>query len=113
MARRGNLHQDMMSIGLLAPLVIGRRLQMMAMETVAPSAKGRREALSMVTEKPWAWMEAGFAVQQEMVRSAFDFMKKGVSTEMSVAALPAYALATAAAAPIGRKVRANARRLHR
>jgi hypothetical protein len=47
---------ELMTIGLFAPIVVGARLQMLALEAVKPTARGRREAMGMVTEKPLAWL---------------------------------------------------------
>lgn len=95
---RPTLAAELASIAFFAPLVIASRLQRMAFESWRPTTQGCRDMLLMAMEKPVAAISASLAFQAALLRNP--------------AILPHSALA-AAAAPVRRKVRANARRLGR
>jgi hypothetical protein len=104
---------EWMTIGLYAPVVIAARLQMLAMEAVKPTAKGRRETVAMFAEKPIAIFEGALAVQAELLAKGAEIWPAAVSAMMFGTANPFLALAATGAGPMSRKVRANARRLSR
>ena len=114
MPRKRSHRSDLLTIGLFAPVVIGSRLQMLALDAMKPTAAGRKEAIDMVAEKPLALMLGGLAVQAELARRSLQFWRAAMTaTALPVAANPAAALAAIAMRPIGDKVQANARRLSR
>ena len=113
MPRRDRLASDLMSIGVLAPFVMGARMQLMAMEVMRPTAAGRREIRTMVSEKPFALVEATVAAQRSLFDASIRLWSGAAgSAALFFVAAPAAAFA-ASAAPFRRKVRANARRLRR
>ena len=111
MSKRTRRDSEWMTIGLYAPLVISARLQMLAMEAVNPTAKGRRETVAMFAEKPVAWVEGAFAVQEEFLRKGAEIWPAAMSAMLFGTANPFLALCATGAGPMSRKVRANARRL--
>ncbi|MYZ47479.1 hypothetical protein [Propylenella binzhouense] len=112
MAGRKQSADHIRAIGVLAPVVISARLQMLGLELMKPTAAGRRETIDMIAEKPLALMLAGMAIQAEMVRQAIGFWQN-LLVPQAWSARDCEALAAAALAPVARQVRANARRLTR
>jgi hypothetical protein len=110
---RRELPVELASIALLAPVVMTARMQLLAMEAVRPTKRGRRESRRMLVEKPAAAVEASIAAQQALLHSGVklwaDFARAGTAF---FAAAPA-ASARAAARSIDRRVKANVRRLKR
>ena len=113
MPKRPARNSEWMTIGLYAPVVISARLQMLAMEAVKPTAKGRRETIAMIAEKPAAMMEGMLAVQEEVFKKSAEIWPAAVSAMLFGTANPFLALCATGAAPMSRAVRANARRLSR
>ena len=110
MPKRSDWSSDLLAIGLFAPLVMAARLQRMAAEGTRPSPRGRRERLRMTTEKPLAAMEAGLAVQKQLLDGSLKFWSDMVVAS-SALAMSAPMVTATATAPVRRRVRANARRL--
>jgi hypothetical protein len=98
-------------IGEASAVTIGLRLPMMASVPFWPQFDAVLEMHRMVVEKMAAACEAGFAASQAMAvlatRSAFG------RTEAGDVATSLLTIAMAAARPIRRRARANARRLAR
>jgi hypothetical protein len=98
---------------MLAPLVMGARMQIIAAEAVRPTSKGQRELTRMVAEKSEAALEASVAAQVALLRSGMRFWSR-VAQASAAFMLAAPVLSTrAAAAPYRTRVRGNARRLTR
>ena len=111
MAKRSNHMADLMTIGLFAPAVMASRLQMLAMESVRPTAKGRRETARMIAEKPIAAMEGALAAQKSMFDSGLKlWSNQALAANAFLLSAPALSMA-AASAPVRRRVRRNSRRL--
>ena len=109
--RQANYQSYVLSIALFSPLVIGARMQMLAMQALRPTPAGRREIRRMSDEKQAATIDSFAAMQRSFMASDVKFwsdMLKG-SAAFSAAA-PTGALA-AATVPVRRRVRANSRRL--
>jgi hypothetical protein len=111
MPKRHDL-SDLATIGVFAPLVVASRLQLLAMELVRPSARGRREGLRMTVEKPWAVMEAAASVGQSLIDANLR-LGRDLSLAWGAAWLSPWQAMLAGAVPVRRRVRANARRLTR
>ena len=111
MTKRADPTADLLAIGMFAPAVVAARLQMLALEAARPTAKGRRETARMVAEKPAAMVESALAVQKSFFDSGLKFWSD-VALAANAVALTAPALGVAAAAaPVRRRVKSNARRL--
>jgi hypothetical protein len=110
MPKRSDWSSDLLAIGFFAPLVMAARLQRMALEGTRPSARGRRELSRMSGEKPLAAMEAGFALQKQLLGVTLKFWSDMVVASNALA-MSAPLVAATATAPVRRRVRANARRL--
>ena len=111
MPRRSDHFSDLMTIGVCAPAVMAARMQMLATECVLPTAKGRREAMRMTSEKPIAFMEEALAAQKHMFDSGMKFWSDfALAANAFYLSAPAISVA-ASTAPISRRVRRNARRL--
>lgn len=111
MAKRSGHMADLMTIGLFAPAVMASRLQMLATETVRPTAKGRRETARMIAEKPAAMMEGALAAQKKLFDSGLKlWSEQALAANVFLLSAPALSMA-AAAAPVRRRVRRNSRRL--
>jgi len=95
----GGFWWDAWQTGIAAQTTIALRLWAFALPGGADSAWGRAEAIRMVSEKQAAAIEAAFAVQRAMLRTA-----------ATPAALPVLA---AGLRPYRQKTRANAKRLAR
>ena len=111
MPKRPDYSADLLTIGIFAPIVIATRLQMLALESVRPTAKGRRETRRMVSEKPAALMEGTLAMQKHMFASGLKFWSDfSAATSALMLTAPAASMALATR-PVRRRVRGNARRL--
>lgn len=111
MPKRPDAMTELATIGMFGPIVIAARLQMLALETMRPTAKGRRETMRMTAEKPIAAMEGALAMQRSMLDSSLRFWRD-TGAAFTALAVPAPAASVAAAVqPARRRVRANARRL--
>jgi len=100
-------------MGLLAPVVIAARMQILAGEALNPTRKGRREMRRMLAEKPVAAAEASIAAQQALFRSGLKLWTDFAAAGMAFCAVAPAASARAAARSIDRRVKGNARRLTR
>ena len=111
MRKRRDHTSNLFTIGLLAPVVAGTRLQMMGMRLARPTAKSRREMVRMTAEKPATAMEGAVAAQKAMLDSGLKLWSDTAlaATEMLVGG--PMNLAGPATAAVRRRVRANARRL--
>lgn len=113
MPKRPDTMTELATIGMFAPIVIAARLQMLALETMRPTAKGRRETMRMTAEKPVAVMEGAFAMQRSMFDSSMRFWRDmGAAVTTLAVTAPTASVATAIH-PARRRVRANARRLRK
>jgi hypothetical protein len=90
-------------MGLSASEIIARRLPVIWMGLMNPTAASNAEMTKMVVEKQMAFAEACFAVQMELVRMMFSPWTPASTDRMMQAAL----------APAARRVKANVRRLRR
>ena len=104
---------ELASIGLLAPVVIAARMQIIAGEAVNPTRKGRREMRRMFAEKPIAAAEASMAAQQALFRSGMKLWTDFAAAGMAFAAAAPSVSTRAAARSIDRHVKGNVRRLTR
>lgn len=110
MARRGSTFSELMTVGMFAPAVATARLQMLALEAVRPTAGGRREAVRMTAEKPIAAMQGALAAQKALFDAGLKFWSdQALAANALLLSVPA--MSVAAAAPVRRRVRRNARRL--
>jgi hypothetical protein len=109
MRKRPDLASELAGIGLFAPFVVATRLQMLSAELLRPTPRGRRETVRMTAEKPIAMMEGALAVQAK----AFQAWLKLCSDAAHAGSALALAAPAVAAAPVRKRVRANARRLGR
>ena len=113
MPKRPDPSADLLAIGMFAPMVMAARLQMLAMESIRPTPKGRRETARMVAEKPVAMMEGAMAAQKSMFDSGMKLWSD-MALAANAFALTAPALSmSAVTVPVRRRVRSNARRLTR
>jgi len=92
-------------IALLAPWVVGMRLARFADTRPAARRRNAVEATRMVTEKTAAAAESAWAVGAAMMRAQWSVFETLAGAGADVAA--------AAAAPVRRRVKRNARRLRR
>lgn len=113
MPKRSDPLSDLMTIGLFAPAVMAARMQMLAFEGARPTAKGRREALRMTSEKPIALVEGALAAHKNAFDSSLRFWSDvALAANAFLLSAPAASVA-AAVVPVRRRVRSNARRLTR
>ncbi len=111
MPKRPDPVSDLFAIGYYAPIVMAARLQKLALETIRPTAAGRREAARMTSEKSAAAAESMFAAQSAMAAGAVRLWSDIARlTAAFLLGAPVMGL-TPALAPVRRRVRNNARRL--
>ena len=111
MPRRADHLSDLMTIGLLSPVVIGARLQMLAMEASRPTVRGRREAARMTAEKPLALMEGAVAAHKAVFDRSLKFWSDTArAANALLLSAPAMSVRVASV-PVRQRVRGNARRL--
>lgn len=103
--RKNNGIAALTEIALLSPWVVGTRLARFA--DTRPRARRRNltEATRMTSEKGAALMESAWAVGAAMMRAQWDLVGAMTSAGADVA--------DAAARPVRRRVKGNARRLRR
>jgi hypothetical protein len=92
-------------IALLAPWVVGMRLARFADTRPRSRKRNASEATRMVTEKTAALAESSWAIGSAMMRAQWGLMETLASAGADVA--------SAAVAPVRRRVKRNARRLGR
>jgi hypothetical protein len=105
MKRKKNAGIAAAEIAILAPWVIGMRLARFADTRPASRRRNAREATRMVSEKNAAVVESAWAMGAAMMRAQWSMLETLTGAGADVAA--------AAAAPVRRRVKGNARRLQR
>ena len=113
MSKRASYPSDLLSIALFSPLVIGARMQMLAMQALRPTPAGRREVRRMSAEKQVAMVDSLAAMQRSFMDSGVKFWSDVLKDSAAFSAAAPMAALAAATVPVRRRVRANSRRLTR
>jgi hypothetical protein len=97
--------------GIHTAVTLWHRLPMLAFASLSPSAKTRKEATRMISEKAAALVEGSVAAGAEVMKAATRAATGRLSSKEAGAA--AVAVTAAAMKPAFRRVRGNAHRLSR
>lgn len=108
-----NAANELSTLMMLSPLVIASRMSEFWMTAAAPTAKSKREASQMVTEKMQAVGESAMAVNMAMTQLAIQSATAAMTGAVRQTHNDADTILTAALKPYSSRVSANRKRLSR